>query len=176
MDLEGITWLDWVMAALTVTGFAATFYGLWSAWNQAQKATTAAEAAKTAVLATRGRLITVELINEFSTVRQAAAHVERATEDDNVEVAKFALVQLADAMRKSATLANDAGSPAVPRSVIDLLDSTSKAASAAKAELAKKTSPKVRTHTGGLLPQLTELSHALLEFETAQKYALTEEH
>lgn len=173
--MDGITWLDWAMAVLTVLGFIGTGYGLYRAWKQAQHATTAAEAAQTAVTATRSRLVTVDLMNEFAVVRQAAAHVESATEADNVEVAKFALVQLADAMRRSVTLARDQGSPSVDAKLIEVLDHTSKLASTVKADLAKRKTPKVRTYTGVLLPTLTELSHSLLDIETAQKYVLTEE-
>lgn len=176
MDLlDGTTGFDRVMAVLTILGFLGTGFGLFQAWHQAKRATTAAEAARTAVTTTRSRLVTVDLMNEFAAVRQAAGHVETATETDNVEVAKFALVQLADAMRRGVTLARDDGSPSVDPELIKMLDSMSKLASSAKAELAKRKNPKVRTHTGALLPTLTDLSHSLLDIETTQKYVLNEE-
>lgn len=175
MNASGITWLDWVMAALTVIGFAATGIGLYQAWDQARKATTAAEAAKDAVATTRARLLAVDIVHEFTSVRQAVSHVINATETNNPEVAKFALVELSEAMRRGGALAREDGAPLVSDKIISQLETTSKLASVAKADIARRANPKVRTYTGDLLEPLTDLSHSLLDFVTTQKYALEKE-
>jgi|GEM_PF-5003857 hypothetical protein len=175
MHVDGITWLDWVMAAFTLVGFGATGFGLYQAWSQARKATTAAEAAKDAVAATRARLLAVEIVHEFGAVRQAVSHVINATETNNPEVAKFALVELSEAMRRGGALAREDGAPLISTEIISQLETTSKLASVAKADIARRTNPKVRTYTGELLEPLTDLSHSLLDFVTAQKYALDKE-
>lgn len=171
----GITWLDWAMAVLTVVGFVVTGCGLYQAWDQARKATSAADAARQAVSTTRRRLLTNDLVNEFGVIRQLANQVIAATEANNVEVAKFMLVQLSDSMRRATVLARDKAGPTVSDAIVTLLDGVSRQASSAKAELAKRATPKVRTYTAELLPQLADVNHALLEFETFQKYALNEE-
>ncbi|AOX44411.1 hypothetical protein [Microbacterium sp. BH-3-3-3] len=175
MGVNGITWLDWVMAALTVIGFVATGFGIYQAWAQARKATTAAEAAKDAVATTRAKLLAVDIVHEFTSVRQAVSHVVSATETNNPEVAKFALVELSEAMRRGGTLAREDGAPIVSADIISQLETTSKLASIAKADIARRSNPKVRTYTGELLEPLTDLSHSLLDFVTAQKYALDKE-
>jgi hypothetical protein len=164
--LTGITWLDWAMALITVVG-------LWFTWRQARKATTAAKAAEAAVTTTRSKLIAVDLANEFRLVREAIQDVEAATEDNNPEVAKFVLVQLAEGLRRAVTLARDTGSPEVAADLLEKLDNASRGASTAKAELSKRATPgKVRTYTGALIVQLNEITHYLVEFETIQKYAV----
>lgn len=173
--MTGITWLDWVMALLTVLGFAATGIGLYQAWDQAKSAASAADEARKAVTATRSQLATLDLMNELRATRKAIADVEGAQDRNESEIAKFTLVQLADSMRRAAALARDGGTPIDDGAVIDSLDALSREASAAKADLARRPTVKVRTVTGDLFPRLTELSHRLLEIETTQQYAITED-
>jgi len=175
MGVVGITWLDWVMAFLTVLGFGATGYGIYQAWNQARKATTAADLAREAVATTRAQLVGLDLMNELRFARRAISDLETASERDEQEIAKFTLVQLAESMRRAATLAGDDGAPAEAREVVDALDTLSHEASLAKADLARRSSVKVRTATAPLFPRLTDLSHRLLEIETKQKYVIKEQ-
>lgn len=175
MDVTGITWLDWVMAVLTVLGFLATGYGLYHAWSQARKATTAADLAREAVTTTRAQLVGLDLMNELRFARRAIADLETASEREEPEIAKFTLVQLAESMRRAATLAVDEGAPTAAREVVEALDTLSHEASAVKADLARRSALKVRTATAPLFPRLTDLSHQLLEIETKQKYAIKEQ-
>lgn len=175
MDVTGITWLDWSMAVLTVLGFVATGYGIFLAWRQARKATTAADRAREAISTTRSELVTRDLMSELRSTRKAIADVEAATERNEPEIAKFTLLQLADSMRRAVALARDHGSPDTDEAVIEALDTLSREASTAKADLARRPTVKVRTVTGAMFPRLSELSHRLLDIETTQKYAITEE-
>ncbi len=172
---DGITWLDIVMAVLTVLGFIATGYGLYQAWDQARNAASAAEKARAAVSDTRAQLATFDLLNELRSTRKSIADVEGARDRNEAEAAKFTLVQLADSMRRAATLVRDGGTPISDQALVSTLDTLSREASSAKAELARRTTMKVRTATESLFPQLTELSHLLLEIETTQQYTLTED-
>jgi hypothetical protein len=174
MDAAGITWLDWVMAVLTVLGFVGTGYGIYQAWSQARKATTAADLARKAVTTTRAQLVGLDLMNELRFARRAISDLEMASERNEPEIAKFTLVQLAESMRRAATLAGDDGAPAAARAVVDALDTLSREASVVKADLARKSALKVRTATAALFPRLTDLSHQLLEIETKQKYVIKE--
>lgn len=176
MSGSEITWLDWVMAVLTVLGFCATGFGLFQAWSQAREAKTAAESASQAVSATRSQLATLDLMNELRSIRKAIADVEMAAERNEVEIAKFVMVQLAENMRKAAVLARDVGTPKTGEEIVSCLDTLSRETSHTKASLARKSSAKVGTVTQSLLPKLAELSHSLLEIETRQKYAVVKDH
>lgn len=175
MDWTGITWLDVTMAVLTIVGFPATGYGVYQAWSQAKRATSAADEARKAIAATRSQLATHDLMNELRSIRSAIHDVQGSTDRNESEIAQFTLIRLADSMRRAATLARDHGTPKTDGEVLTLLDTLSRDASAAKADLARRPSVKVRTVTADLVARLTDLSHLLLEIETSQQYVITED-
>ncbi len=113
-------------------------------------------------------------MNELRFTRRAISDLETASERDEPEIAKFTLVQLAESMRRAATLAGDDGAPPAAKEIAEVLDTLSHEASVVKADLARRSSVKVRTATAPLFPRLTDLSHRLLEIETKQKYVIKE--
>jgi len=78
-----VGWVDW----LNVLGLALTLYGLFMAWRQAEKAATAAEAARAAVVQTQRQLRANQLLVLVPQLRWVSTELELSIEINDASLA-----------------------------------------------------------------------------------------
>lgn len=160
----GITWLDQVMAVVTVVGFVAT---IWTAIRAAN----AAAAAKKAISETESRLAQADLLSSFNLIKEAFRDVGAAEDSGNLEVAKHALVKLNGHLNHCAALAESKAVTVVPDDEIIVMREIALACSEVKAKLAKIPRAKVSNHTGELTPKVELLIQRFSSFEVQLRYS-----
>ena len=97
-----VPWQDWLGLALTVIGLPLALVGIWQAWRQAKRATSAAEATRLAIgqteAALRGRVLLALLVPQLHRI---AIELEIRWVETDVDDVRDRMVHLANVLTQA---------------------------------------------------------------------------
>ncbi|MGI8394453.1 hypothetical protein [Leucobacter sp. W1038] len=161
---DGITWLDWIMSALTIIGLVAT-------WWKARGAMKAANQTKQAIIETAGDIGRSELIASLGVVRELVRDLDSAIQANSVPVSSHVLVKLGKHLADVVALAEKLGGNIVSAEVVSDMKLLIPEAATVKRRISKTPNAKVMNHTQVLEEGLENLIQRFSVAEVEFKYS-----